>query len=59
MKNQKTSEHEKQIRKFFEAAQEAGCNEEEAAFEDKLRQIAKHKPNPEADDKVKNDKAPE
>ena len=30
--------------KFKEAAREHGCDEDEAAFEEKLREIAKQKP---------------
>ena len=47
-----------QYEKFKEAARSQECNEDEGAFEDKLRQIAKAKPKP-ADDKAKDEKAPE
>ena len=33
-----------QLDKFIAAAREAECNEDEPAFEDKLRRIAKAKP---------------
>jgi hypothetical protein len=33
-----------QIDRFREAARQLGCDEEEAAFDEKLRQIAKQKP---------------
>lgn len=43
----------------FEAiARKLGCDEDEAAFEDKLRQIAKAKPKP-PDEKPGQEKAPE
>ena len=46
-----------QLDKFKTAAREHGCDEDEAAFEDKLRRIANVKPKPEAD--LENNKAPE
>lgn len=46
-----------QLNKFKEAARQLECNEDEAAFEDKLRRIAKVKPGPER--KAGNDEAPE
>lgn len=47
-------------REQFEAvARKLGCDEDEAAFEAKLRRIAKHKPMPADKDEPKNDKAPE
>lgn len=33
-----------QQRRFIEAAQEAGCSEDESAFDEALRRIAKAKP---------------
>ncbi|MEW5993030.1 MAG: hypothetical protein AB1744_01365 [Candidatus Zixiibacteriota bacterium] len=46
-------------RERFEAtAQKLGCDEDESAFEAKLRQIAKAKPKP-PDGKLKHEKAPE
>lgn len=48
-----------QSKKFLDAARELGCDEDEAAFEDKLRRIAKVKPKPEADAKAEDDEAPE
>ncbi|MFC7334086.1 hypothetical protein [Rhodocista pekingensis] len=46
-----------QLKRFKEAARELECDESEAAFEDKLRRIAKVKPGPEP--KAGNDEAPE
>ena len=44
----------------FEAlARALGCDEDEAAFETKLRQIAKAKPTPAEAPKPKGEKAPE
>ncbi len=37
-------EEKKQFDKFVSAAREAGCDENERAFEDKLRKIAKANP---------------
>ena len=45
-----------QIEKFKDVAREHGCDENEAAFEDRLRDIAKSPPQPAKKDK---DKAPE
>lgn len=36
-----------QIDRFKEAARELGCDEDEARFDEKLKEIAKHKPPPE------------
>lgn len=33
-----------QFHKFRQAAQELGCDEDEAHFEEKLKEIARHKP---------------
>jgi hypothetical protein len=33
-----------QIERFREMARELGCDEDEAAFDEKLRQVARHKP---------------
>ncbi|MFD1623917.1 hypothetical protein [Azospirillum griseum] len=57
MKQEKSSTGQHQ--KFMDAARELGCDEDEAAFEDKLRRIAKVKPKPEADTKAEDDEAPE
>ncbi|MCU4162213.1 hypothetical protein AiwAL_19390 [Acidiphilium sp. AL] len=46
-----------QTDRFKEAARELGCDEDEAAFDDKLRALAKPKPRPSA--KPKNEKTPE
>jgi hypothetical protein len=35
-----------QSRRFIETARELGCDEDEAAFDEKLRQIATVKPKP-------------
>ncbi len=35
-----------QLRRFIETARELGCDEDEAAFDEKLRQIATAKPKP-------------
>jgi hypothetical protein len=48
-----------QLDKFKSAARELGCDEGEAAFEDKLRRIAKVKPKPDPDAKPGNDESPE
>ncbi|WP_114395069.1 hypothetical protein [Oleisolibacter albus] len=48
-----------QIKRFQDAARELGCDEDEAAFEDKLRRIAKGKPKPETDVKAEDEEAPE
>ena len=37
-----------QISRFQEAARKLGCDEEEAAFDEKLGRIARQKPKPEA-----------
>ncbi len=37
-----------QIERFREKARELGCDEDEAAFDAKLRQIAQYKPPPKA-----------
>lgn len=37
---------ESQGRKFIDTARELGCDEDEAAFDDKLKRIARHKPPP-------------
>ena len=49
MPDQGNALNAEQFRKFQEAARELGCGEDEAAFEDKLRRIAKVKPEAEAD----------
>ncbi len=36
----------KQIDRFKEAARALGCDEDEAAFDAKLAEVAKHKPTP-------------
>lgn len=51
-----TATKPKQIERFKQAARELGCDENEAAFEDKLRRIAKPKRKPKAKDE---DEAPE
>ncbi len=38
-----------QIDRFREAARQLGCDEDEAAFDEKLTRIAKHKPKPNFD----------
>lgn len=58
MNNAKQSSAE-QAEEFKRIAREAGCDEDEAAFEAKLRQIAKHKPKPADEAEAENDKAPE
>jgi hypothetical protein len=37
---------EEQSRRFIEDAQKLGCDEDEAAFDEKLKQIVKGKPAP-------------
>jgi hypothetical protein len=39
---------EEQSRRFIETARELGCDEDEAAFDEKLRRIATAKPKPKA-----------
>jgi hypothetical protein len=36
----------KQVEHFIEKARELGCDEDEAAFEERVRKIAKAKPKP-------------
>ena len=49
----------KSAREQFESlVRTLGCDEDEAAFEAKLRQIAKAKPKPVADENLKDEKAP-
>jgi hypothetical protein len=36
-----------QIDRFKEAARQLGCDEDEAHFDEKLKDIARHKPSPE------------
>lgn len=52
--SQKTTA-EQQVKKFRDAARELGCDEDEAAFEDKLRRIG-HAP---TSKKQETDKVPE
>ena len=40
---------EHQLRKFSEAARELGCEEDESAFDEKLRAIARQRPKPEGE----------
>jgi hypothetical protein len=40
----KTTEKTSQIDKFKDAARDLGCDDDEASFDDKLRQVAKPKP---------------
>jgi hypothetical protein len=42
------SDERSQSERFIETARELGCDEDEAAFEEKLRQIATAKPKPKA-----------
>jgi hypothetical protein len=35
-----------QVERFIEAARQLGCDEDEKAFEEKLKKIAGHKPKP-------------
>ncbi|VTZ25761.1 hypothetical protein MPC4_90100 [Methylocella tundrae] len=37
-----------QKERFTEAARELGCDENESHFEEKLKQVARHKPPPDA-----------
>jgi hypothetical protein len=39
-----SSKDKSQRERFIEAARELGCDEDEAAFEEKLKKIAGHKP---------------
>lgn len=48
-----------QIDKFVKAANEAACDNDEAAFENKLRKIAVAKTKPAAVSRPKNDKTPD
>lgn len=60
-RSQKPSPSQSQIERFREAAREHGCDEDEAAFDEKLKRIARQKPKP--PDKAKsedgNEEAPE
>jgi hypothetical protein len=38
------SDEKPQIERFREAARELGCDDDEAAFDEKLRQIMRHRP---------------
>ena len=44
----KTTDQKPQRERFIETARELGCDEDEAAFEEKLRRIATVKPKPKA-----------
>lgn len=52
-----TNTNDEQIRKFKDVAKQIGCDEDEAAFEGKLRRIAEAKPAKPAEGK--DSKAPE
>lgn len=43
----KKADDERQRERFERVARELGCDEDEAAFDEKLRRIAKAKPKPE------------
>ena len=47
MMDGKKSNEDQRVR-FIETARALGCDEDEAAFDEKLRQIVKHKPEPKA-----------
>ncbi len=38
------SDNDKQVSRFKETARQLGCDEDEAAFDEKLGKIARHKP---------------
>ena len=40
-----------QQQKFIDKARELGCDDDEAAFDDKLRRVAKQKPKEDSDEK--------
>ena len=42
------SDNDKQVSRFKETARLLGCDEDEAAFDEKLGKIARHKPEPDA-----------
>jgi hypothetical protein len=44
----KSTDTRTQSERFIETARALGCDESEAAFDDKLRQIAQYKPEPKA-----------
>jgi hypothetical protein len=44
LKNTKDTEAATQIERFKQTARELGCDEDEAAFDEKLRALAKQKP---------------
>ena len=48
-----------QLDRFKDAARELGCDEDETAFDDTLRHIAKAKPKPPEKAKATKQKAPE
>lgn len=47
-----------QSERFIEAARELGCDEDEAAFDEKLKRISEQKPPP-SEGKPKKEKPPE
>jgi hypothetical protein len=47
------SSNKPQNERFIEAARELGCDEDEAAFDEKLRRIATAKPKPKREPKRK------
>ena len=53
------NDSESQWEKFSDAARLAGCDEDEASFDAKLRKIAKARPKAADEAEAKNDKAPE
>jgi hypothetical protein len=56
-KNSTPDSEKKQSDRFIEAAREAGCSEDEAAFDEMMRKLTKAKPPPKAD-KDDDDKKP-
>jgi len=50
------AERQSQTDKFKALARDLECDEDEAAFDEKLKRVAKHEPPPPSDDKSKQDK---
>ncbi|HZS81749.1 MAG TPA: hypothetical protein VFA50_02695 [Stellaceae bacterium] len=49
MKSEGKAKSEEQARRFIETARQLGCDEDEAAFDEKLKRITKPKPPPDRD----------
>jgi hypothetical protein len=49
MGSEKSENQQSQLERFKETARQLGCDEDGAAFDEKLTRIAKHKPKPDFD----------